>query len=105
MCTSLQQKKEPNLQATRRDKINYSNKMKKQEEIECSNIFGFTMSIHQYKIDVNEIEISKEPNTKPGKICECVSDVFSKHVLEERVPLEERNEIFPILKLWWYIMY
>jgi hypothetical protein len=51
MCTSLQQKKKPNLQATkRRDKINYSNKMKKQEELECSNIFGSRMSIHQYKI-------------------------------------------------------
>jgi hypothetical protein len=47
MCTRLQQKKEPNLQATkRRDKINYSHKMKKQEESGCSVFFGFRMSIH-----------------------------------------------------------
>jgi hypothetical protein len=51
MCTSFHQEKEPNLQATkRRDEINYSNKMKKQEEIECYDIFGFRMSI-QYKIN------------------------------------------------------
>jgi len=47
MCTSLQQKKEPNLQAIKGSyKINYIIKVKIQEEIGRSNIFGFRMSIH-----------------------------------------------------------
>jgi hypothetical protein len=47
MCTSLQQKKEPNWQAIKGSyKINYINKVKKQEEIGHTNIFGFRKSIH-----------------------------------------------------------
>ncbi len=46
-CTSLQQKKEPNLQAIKgRYQINFINKVKRQEEIGRTNIFGFRMSIH-----------------------------------------------------------
>jgi hypothetical protein len=65
------------LQATKgRDKINYNNKMKKQEEIECSDIFGFRMSNHQYKINGSKIQISKVTNAKPEKNCKCVNDVL-----------------------------
>jgi hypothetical protein len=49
-------------------------------------------------------QISKGVNTTPEKMCECVNDVFSKHRLEERVSSEERIGIFPILKLWCYMM-
>jgi hypothetical protein len=88
--TSLQQKKEPHLQAMkRRDKINYSNKVKRQEEIEWSIVFRFRICIFQYKINVNKIQISEGFNTEPEIFCECVSDVFLKHGLEERIPLEE----------------
>lgn len=66
------------------------------------------MNIHQYKIKVNKIQISKGSNTNHEIFCECVicecgNEVFLKHGFEERIPLEERNG-FPILKLW-YIMY
>jgi hypothetical protein len=66
------------------------------------------MNIHQYKMKVNKIQISKGSNTKCEKICECVicecvNEVFLKHGLEERIHLEERNG-FPILKLWWYML-
>jgi hypothetical protein len=42
------------------------------------------MSI-QYKINLNKFKTWKEEN---AKICERVNDVYLKHALEDRVPLE-----------------
>lgn len=70
----------------------------------CCMFIAYSVYHNQDGIMCTSLQQKKELNLQALKGRYKINAVILKHGLEERVSLEERNGIFPIWKLWYYMM-